>query len=182
MSGVGLRERAERNWAARRRATIAPVTISVGAETTLDYPADTVWEFLSRTEAMVILQDDVTAAFWVPETPAGEVGGVLCVLVLFPSGRRAGALYEVVETGPGLRSASVCLSSVMPFRSESEVIPVDERSCVFRFAITTAADPSLRSSVADEQRKDIDLLFKRVREALNPEGANTEDGPVDPQG
>jgi len=62
----------------------------------------------------------------------------------------------------------------MPFRSESEVIPVDERSCVFRFAITTAVDPSLRSSIADEHEKDIDLLFTRVRGALRQPRSTTE--------
>jgi hypothetical protein len=171
---VGFRDRAERNWAARQRGAETPEGITVEAEGTLDFPAETVWDFLNSPESSVILHDEVTAAFWVPGTQEGEVGGVFCLLHHLPTGRRVGVLYEVAEIGPGLRTVTTCLSLVIPLRTEYQVTPIDGRTCVLRLALTSTVQPSQRLRVTDEYEKDIDRFFKRAHEALQQRRGGAE--------
>ena len=165
---MGFKDRAENRWASRVAAQTAPPTATVraSAQVAIPRPAGLVWEVVERPESSVLLLDNITAAFWLPGTPVGEVGAVQCDILRTGTDGRVGVLHEVVELDPGRRAVSKSLSMELQHWGETEVIPTDTNGCVLRVTLTMTAALGTEEEARAEAQRGVDQYVTRVHNLL----------------
>jgi hypothetical protein len=128
-------------WAERRRAARIgedpPERATITAQTAIAAPAGRVWALAWDPATSLLTDEGVSYSFTVPGTPAGQVGEIQCHVRTFAEGAQVGILTEVVELDPGRRAVTRSLTQPGPDRNTTEVIPVDERSCLLRVTYLT---------------------------------------------
>lgn len=165
---VTWKEAAERRWAERLAPSVSdPQMITVSSQAAIPRPASEVWAFVHDPASSVLTIDNVVQGFTMPGTPVGEVGEVqVLVMRLPPSGRLVGILHEVVELDPGTRAVTQTLSWDEDQFATTEVLPVDNVSCVLRVTIESPVPREARRAQEQATRAVIDDYLRRVKDVL----------------